>query len=521
MNKIFKKIWNKHRGCFVAVSEAMTSASQRAGKASVVVGAVSLLMSLPTANALTTINGDATPSDLPIKKTSSIWYLKESSNVTGNFTVETSGKWYMIGNTSDGINYADITLNVGGDFYINNSIVAVGHNGDSTTPSVAALNVNGDLYISGTGSVLHLASIGDHGHYSTAAGSLNLQGTMYIGSGARLGNAGSNVTSSFFINNLENSGHVFFESTASGTINNVTQNSGLFEQDSNLNVWIANKFTLNGGSLVTEQPLVVGQRSGNFSIGNSLILGGGSLNQTSLLTQTAGSVAVTAGSYSFGTVNKSNGTLSNAGTLTLTNFNQSGGSASNRGNLTIGSANLYGSLSNTGTLNLTGTVTSRDNLSSSGTLNNRGSWTEANAYTISGNLNNTGSVNFQNGFTLASNSRLTSSGTLQTNNAYNIFDSLGTTGQQDLHYVSLNSTVPQEIKTSLSDFFQKYVAGTVAQDLINHASFSGGKVIITGVNITQTQADDLANAFKSKLCIPSAHKETAHLSTFHFRKVLS
>ena len=68
MNKIFKKIWNKHRGCFVAVSEAMTSASQRAGKASVVVGAVSLLMSLPTANALTTINGDATPSDLPIKK---------------------------------------------------------------------------------------------------------------------------------------------------------------------------------------------------------------------------------------------------------------------------------------------------------------------------------------------------------------------------------------------------------------------------------------------------------------------
>lgn len=137
--------------------------------------------------------------------------FKESSNVTGNFTVETSGKWYMIGNTSDGINYADITLNVGGDFYINNSIVAVGHNGDSTTPSVAALNVNGDLYISGTGSVLHLASIGDHGHYSTAAGSLNLQGTMYIGSGARLGNAGSNVTSSFFINNLENSGHVFLK----------------------------------------------------------------------------------------------------------------------------------------------------------------------------------------------------------------------------------------------------------------------------------------------------------------------
>ena len=108
---------------------------------------------------------------------------------------------------------------------------------------------------------------------------------------------------------------------------------------------------------------------------------------------------------------------------------------------------------------------------------------------------------------------------MQTNNVYNIFDSLGTTGQQDLHYVSLNSTVPQEVKTSLSDFFQKYVAGTVAQDLINHASFSGGTVIITGVNITQTQADDLVNAFKSKIYSPLEQLKTACLSTFS-RKVL-
>ena len=36
MNKIFKKVWNRRRGCFVAVSEAMTAASQNAGKAAVV-----------------------------------------------------------------------------------------------------------------------------------------------------------------------------------------------------------------------------------------------------------------------------------------------------------------------------------------------------------------------------------------------------------------------------------------------------------------------------------------------------
>ena len=45
MNRIFKKIWNRHRGCFVAVSEAMTAAGQRAGKATVVVGTVGLMFS--------------------------------------------------------------------------------------------------------------------------------------------------------------------------------------------------------------------------------------------------------------------------------------------------------------------------------------------------------------------------------------------------------------------------------------------------------------------------------------------
>ena len=43
MNKIFKKIWNQSRGCFVAVSEAMTAANQCSGKA-VVIGSLGLLL---------------------------------------------------------------------------------------------------------------------------------------------------------------------------------------------------------------------------------------------------------------------------------------------------------------------------------------------------------------------------------------------------------------------------------------------------------------------------------------------
>ncbi|WP_283651698.1 hypothetical protein, partial [Turicimonas muris] len=49
-----------------------------------------------------------------------------------------------------------------------------------------------------------------------------------------------------------------------------------------------------------------------------------------------------------------------------------------------------------------------------------------------------------------------------------------------------------------NDFFTKYAPGSIAQKLINHASFTGGKVIVTGVNLTQTQAADLTKAFKEQ-----------------------
>ena len=179
-------------------------------------------------------------------------------------------------------------------------------------------------------------------------------------------------------------------------------------------------------------------------------------------------------------------------------FNQSNGSVENSGEMTIGSSDLHGFLNNPGTLNLTGNIISRGNLTSSGILNNRGSWTETALYAISGTLNNSGAVNFQNGFEFASNGRLNSSGTLQTNNAANIFDSLGSQGQTALSTVSLQAVLPEETKTALTDLFRHYVPGSVAQSLIDHASFTGGKVIVTGVNLTTTQRDDLLQAFKAK-----------------------
>ncbi|MFR8254607.1 MAG: hypothetical protein ACLVAP_13420 [Parasutterella sp.] len=45
--------------------------------------------------------------------------------------------------------------------------------------------------------------------------------------------------------------------------------------------------------------------------------------------------------------------------------------------------------------------------------------------------------------------------------------------------------------------------------MADHASFTGGKVIVTGVNLTQTQAADLTKAFKDKFFLLGVQQETA------------
>ena len=294
----------------------------------------------------------------------------------------------------------------------------------------------------------------------------------------------------------------------------MTVRNGNYRQSGNVQTYVANDIALLGGTLNNQDALNIGGKSGNFSAGNSLNLAGGILTNRNLLTQVGGSVNVTAGSYDFGTLNKSNGVLSNASTLVITNFNQSNGTAANSGNLTIGNADLYGTLTNTGTLSLTGNVTTRGNLTSTGTLNNRGNWTETAHYAISGSLNNSGALNFQNGFEFASDGHLNSSGTLQTNNAANVFDSLGSQGQTALSTVSLHAALPEEVKTSLTDLFRHYVPGTVAQSLIDHASFTGGRVIVTGVNLTTTQRDDLVQAFKAKFSFMKENIRSTPLRLF-------
>lgn len=388
-----------------------------------------------------------------------------------------------------------------GNFNINNnSWVHIAHNGDEGGNIYSALNISKDLNIS-SDSELSLISNGGSGNDPTIHASLNVGGTVY-NSGRLISYGGTQAGrtyGSFSINNLVNNGTFVFDSpnALNGTFNNITQAGGYFQQGGTNDFHINGTLTVSGGTVGNNDAIVVGADQGKFSVGQGLNLAGGAVGNLSVLTHVGGSVMVSAGSYGIGTLNKSNGTLTNKSTLTVSNFNQSNGTTTNSGNLTIGNANLGGTLNSTGTLNLTGNVVTRGNLTSTGNLNNRGNWTETNRYTIAANLNNSGSVNFQNGFEF-SDGRLTSSGTVQTNNVFDVFDSIGETGQQDLNYVGLGSSVPQEVKTSLTDFFLKYLPGKLAQNLISHASFTDGKVVVTGVELTQTQADDLKKAFKDK-----------------------
>ena len=69
-----------------------------------------------------------------------------------------------------------------------------------------------------------------------------------------------------------------------------------------------------------------------------------------------------------------------------------------------------------------------------------------------------------------------------------------------LNYVGLNSNQPETVKQSLTKWFTNYVPGTLRDDLQDHVNFNGGSIVVSGFgHITETQRDDLLNAFKDAL----------------------
>ena len=462
MNKIYSKIWNKARGCFVAVAEVVT-ANQRGGKTTVVLGCLASTIVSGVVNAASVSDyrenipsGPITTKQLAIEgeyrlnwadtvtvtETGGLYtYIYNRVNSTLK-NVNNAGQMYLGAWGNGGIYYLNstqITNQATGQFHIGNYITKMVANGFSNAQNLQGTETTDAMQperfeLQGSGSILNNGQFFNRVEVRISDGLITNNGN-WSNDGVINQNAGTVTGTGIF--------------SVNGTYN---LNGGSFSNKING----TGKFIVAGGNFYS--PLI----SGNISL------------------QVNGGKTGTLG-------NASGAALDNYGVVSLNAGHLN--AATNRAGATFTAANgaYVASLDNYGTANLTNKIV---NATNRGLLNSNGS-------TITGTLNNLGIANLD-GIWSFSNGKLISSGTLKTDRTENIFSSLGTTGNLELNYVGLNSTEPQEVKTSLNEFFQKYLPGSVAQNLIDHATFTGGKVIVTGVNLTQTQAADLTKAFKSK-----------------------
>lgn len=487
MNKIFKKVWNRKRGCFVAVSEAMTAASQNAGKAAVItVGLALALASTPSYAIYKHIYaGESTAGQ-------NLDYAEQdySLNLHGNYTVGAGSNvsWSVRGKAS---------FNIG--------------------PDNTVTTVNGNL-------LLHSWHSEDLGHFTWDRSNsilVNSTGSLYIGDYDEIGNltrGGTDKSNNLTEFRLKDSssitinGRGFSNTTFVQEGNSVlsVNGSGMvfdgpFHIDGNSRVDVHNNLQTRSNTYMTGgtiNPYGNWINTGSFNLqGGNVNAGNGSLINNGTVTQTGGNFSsklTGSGTYNYngGSFNASKVSgdivVNIASGLGASTSNFEGGNINNRGTLTV-NGGWYKNLNNYGTANFNGNATIAKT-TNYGTINSYG------AVNFTDKLNTSGTLNTHDGVWSFGPSGVlaVSGGIVQTNNSFNVFDSLGTTAQQELHYVGLNSVLPQEVKSSLNDFFTKYAPGSIAQKLINHASFTGGKVVVTGVELTQTQANDLKKAFKDK-----------------------
>lgn len=155
-------------------------------------------------------------------------------------------------------------------------------------------------------------------------------------------------------------------------------------------------------------------------------------------------------------------------------------------------------LATTGVLNnIRGNYTV-DNLTGSGKVEatNTGTF-NAKDFTLNDTFaNTTGTANLLGDWSFGSKGQISLTGgkinTLQDNIFQNVYHSV----DDPLHTIGINASIPESIKEHLTAVFPKYVPGEVAEDLIGHASFTGGQIMISGVDLTTTMRDDLTTAFK-------------------------
>lgn len=167
--------------------------------------------------------------------------------------------------------------------------------------------------------------------------------------------------------------------------------------------------------------------------------------------------------------------IDNGSNIVVLNQANVSGKLTNRGNVTFGTQTSVAQIEN-----LTGA-----NFTANGDIS------------INGQFHNQGNIYLHGQLSFRPDGSLNQTAGSVTTSINNVFSNPALVNE-GLNYIGLNASNTETVKTSLSQFFTRYVPGQVAQALADHATFTGGKVIITGVNLTTTQRDDLTKAFKER-----------------------
>ena len=159
-------------------------------------------------------------------------------------------------------------------------------------------------------------------------------------------------------------------------------------------------------------------------------------------------------------------------------------------------------LVNNGSVNVSSGSFTFESISGKGNVNvSQNATASLNSHQVDGVFTNRGTLNISGSLSFTDDSTFESSGHVITNQN-NIFQNVKPSVVDPLNVIGVAAQVPEEVQTVATELFRKYVPGEVADVLADHATFTGGKVTITGVNLTETQVADLTKAFKEKLFSP-------------------
>lgn len=554
MNKIFKKIWNRARGCFVAVSEAVSSLSQNGGKTSC------LLVAAVLANSTNSISAEFTAAQPSTEVGSGTYVLNITSSekeVLNHYSLGHLGR-YAIGLESDAkrreqeklsrcraiaacakdleegytvsVSYSYTRYKDGGAGDADRGVVVSdgkieGVNGIRKDKVVGSAVNNGsnvvldrihfdnpdNTYTQNSGSTT-IGDIEGPGKVIINGGDVTANGLLTIASAKP---ANINVKDLHSLANLNAISYAAGTKASFGGLTNVANSL----QVGNATLKVGGDYTQN---IRNQAVSAIKNRfgagvnvvfTGNLAVDNSLDLSRGWTSEVlnsvfnengradylfHTLNWNAEDQDQTIGSgyiqRNFGVKN-----IDNAGLITVNNgavFAILG----ERADTKLGAGSFT---ADHGTL-----VFGANGVSSGGeawnvSVINGGSLRIASGdFTIrnlrlEGTANNLGTLRLSE-FQFGNNGHIISSGTLQTDRSklFSIEDS----HIDGLNVVDLGQTQPQEVREQLTEFFRKYVPENqrVLDEIVNHAQFTGGKVIVTNAHLTETQRDDLIKAFKDK-----------------------